>query len=375
MNSNNIKIAYITMNRIFPLSTTGPAIADYATIKGLRELGHDIEIFTRKNAVIYSNNVNNYLENIGITYIEYNKLITYFRFLKNFIKYLPKCSIVYFSSPPTGLVTLPLLFLSNFFRKKSVYYLMGSLLNVNKNSRSAKIFKYLFKFDFLDKILLSLHCEDEFEKLYGKKDKVSVVPHGIVVDLYRNTDDEKLDGEVNILFSGNLIKKKGILDLLYAFTKLSNEFKNVHLYITGSGNLKETIQNLILKKGIEEKVHLLGFVPYERLKSLYKSADIFVSPSLEELMSIALLEAMTFKCAIVCSDVSAQEVIEHGKNGLVFKAGDVEGLYSNLRDLLSNKNKIAMYRVAARATIINNFHYKIVARELDRILRECCHIR
>ena len=364
-----MKIVYVAMNGIFPHYTSGPAIADYAMIKGLYELNYEIFIFTKKPTTNSCNNINNYLGDIVITYVEHDKPITYLPFLKKFIKYLPECDIVYFSSPPTGIISLLSLILSKIFRKKTVYYLMGSLLNVNKNSRSAKILKYLLKFNLLDKILIPLHCEDEFEKLYDKRGKVSVVPHGIVVDLYHNTGEEKLEGEVNILFSGNLIKIKGILDLIYAFNKLSNEFENVHLYITGTGDLKDNIRKLIVKKNFRGKVHLLGFVPYERLKSLYEHADIFVLPSLEELMSIALLEAMVSECAIVCSDVAAREVIEHGKNGLIFKAGDIEGLCDNLRELLSNRNKIKVYGKAARATIINKFDYKIVAQKLDRVLK------
>lgn len=361
------------MGGVFPYSTSGPAIADYAIIKGLYELGYDIEVFTKKpftkKPYEGCNTPADYYKRIKINYIE-SRLLTYLNFLKNFIRCLTRSKIVYFSSPPVTPILLLLFILSKLFNKKTIYYLMGSLLNINKDTYKSKVFKYLIKHDAIYKVIMPLHCEREFKIIYGKSNRIVVIPHGIVIDAYENLKKERLAGEVNILFSGHLTQIKGILDLVKAFINIAREFDNVHLYITGTGNLKKTIQNFLTAMHLTEKVHLLGYVPYEKLKSLYTSVDIFVSPSLEENMSISMLEAMTSGCAIICSDISAREVIEHGKNGLVFKAGDVEGLTHNLRELLLNKDKVNYYAEAAKMTIKKKFDYKIIAKKLDKILQE-----
>jgi glycosyltransferase involved in cell wall biosynthesis len=61
----------------------------------------------------------------------------------------------------------------------------------------------------------------------------------------------------------------------------------------------------IERRGLKDKVRVLGYLPYEELPYLYKLARIMVFPSLFEGFGIPLVEAMACGCPVVCSDVTS----------------------------------------------------------------------
>jgi glycosyltransferase involved in cell wall biosynthesis len=129
-----------------------------------------------------------------------------------------------------------------------------------------------------------------------------------------------------ILFVGKYIQKKRPLDILAAYEKLS--LPDVCLVMVGEGELRMEMENFIREHSLNQ-VYLTGFVNQKDIEKYYAVADIFVMCSGEgETWGLSVNEAMNFGLPIVVSDMTgcAFDLVVDGKNGFVFKTGDVDGL-------------------------------------------------
>lgn len=106
-----------------------------------------------------------------------------------------------------------------------------------------------------------------------------------------------------IVFSvGRLSKYKGYEYLVKASINIQD---NVIILIAGIGEEEKHLKNLICKNKIENKVHLLGKVPFNELGSYYELCDVFCMSSISknEGFGIAQIEAMLFKKPIITTNI------------------------------------------------------------------------
>jgi glycosyltransferase involved in cell wall biosynthesis len=179
----------------------------------------------------------------------------------------------------------------------------------------------------------------EIEKI--KEEKIRVVFNGIQVlnEQINQSEARKLLGWSEdspvILNVGRLNIAKGQKHLIDALPNVLEIFPQARVYIAGEGELRKSLENQIIEKSLQAQIELLG--TRSDIQTMLRAADIFVLPSLWEGLSIALLEAMATECPVVVSDVEGiDDVVVHGKNGLVVPIGGVEALSDVIIELLSN---------------------------------------
>jgi glycosyltransferase involved in cell wall biosynthesis len=109
-----------------------------------------------------------------------------------------------------------------------------------------------------------------------------------------------------ILFVGTLQPRKNIEKLIEAFAKVVKKHSDVTLVVVGKhGWMFEDILKAPKKWGIEEQVKFVSFVPDEDLASFYKHAVGYVLPSLYEGFGLPVLEAMSYDCPVITSNISS----------------------------------------------------------------------
>ena len=120
--------------------------------------------------------------------------------------------------------------------------------------------------------------------------------------------------------------------LLAAFSMLAKDFPDLHLVLIGTGELWESTQAQAREIPGGERIHFLGLRPDAR--QLLGIMDVYVQPSDGEGISIAVIEAMLARRAIVVSDAGAlPEIIDDGSTGLmvhVLDAADLAGKIATL---------------------------------------------
>jgi glycosyltransferase involved in cell wall biosynthesis len=121
-----------------------------------------------------------------------------------------------------------------------------------------------------------------------------------------------------LLYAGNIKPHKNLERLIEAFSVLKGElkederWKNLKLVIIGDElSKRQILRRTVIRSGVQHDVRFFGFVPYETLRVFYKSAVVFVFPSLYEGFGLPPLEAMSNGTPVLTSNVSSlPEVVE-----------------------------------------------------------------
>jgi len=139
------------------------------------------------------------------------------------------------------------------------------------------------------------------------------------------------------LVVARLIPVKCIDDIIIAFRQLNTD---KHLIIAGeSSHTDEHAQKVKDMAEPNKRIHFIGHQTPEQLAKLYRNAYLYINASSVEGLSIAVLEAMSYGCATLVSDIEGNlEAV--GEKGLTFPQGDTMALRQKLEDLLSNPSTI-----------------------------------
>lgn len=200
--------------------------------------------------------------------------------------------------------------------------------------------------------------------------KAVVIYNGVDTNVFRPTPE--MPPTLTVLSVGNLIPSKGHALLLRAFADVSSSVPNSRLEIIGEGCERERLVNLANELVISKRVNFMGRQSREGVAQAMQRCAIFALPSGYEGLGCVYLEAMASgKPAIGCREQGIDEIIEHGKSGLLISPGDQAELVEPLRVLLQNEDFRRRMGSAARETVLEGHTLGHQAQRLARLYREC----
>jgi glycosyltransferase involved in cell wall biosynthesis len=194
--------------------------------------------------------------------------------------------------------------------------------------------------------------------------KVRLCYNGIDTDQYqRRVENSPYTGQVVIGTVCGLRSEKGVDTLIRAFAAVRRP--DAVLVIVGSGPEEARLRALCAEAGIEN----CHFEPATNAVAEWLSRiDIFVLPSRSEALSNALMEAMACGCCPVATRVGGNpELIEAGRNGLLFEVDAVDELARHLRELLTDRPLRQRLALAASAKIMSRFTFADAASTMQGI--------
>ena len=165
---------------------------------------------------------------------------------------------------------------------------------------------------------------------------------GYFPEVKRYADIEKLLADkqkASILWVGRLLDWKHPDDAVAMAAALKAEGYPFDLKLIGTGPLEQPLREMIAAKGLSDCVHLLGSMTPERVRWHMEESSIFLFTSdRKEGWGAVLNEAMNSGCAVVASDAAGATayLVQDGKNGLIYRACDVDELYETVRKLLED---------------------------------------
>jgi len=150
---------------------------------------------------------------------------------------------------------------------------------------------------------------------------------------------ENLEKKYDIVFSGRLVKNKGIFLLLKAVKIFKTQNSKLKTIIIGDGPLKGKIQKFIKNNNLQNNIEFTGWLPnIEDLAKIYNQAKIMVMPSFNEGGPRVCLEAMACRVPVITSKVGVMlDIIKDGENGL-FIDWNIEDIVNKIKLLLDNNN-------------------------------------
>jgi len=176
-------------------------------------------------------------------------------------------------------------------------------------------------------------------------DRISVIPCGVNLELFRNMDKESarrnlgFNGHKILLFVGRIDPLKGIDKLLIALSKLNGQ-KPKLLVIGGDEDSKhemERLQRLSHSLNIQGSVTFAGIVDQKELPLYYSAADVCVIPSYYESFGLVALESLACGTPIVATRVGCIEnVVHQGQNGYMVENNVPLRLADGIAALLSD---------------------------------------
>lgn len=143
--------------------------------------------------------------------------------------------------------------------------------------------------------------------------------------------------KINFLFLGRIGKRKGAFDLIEAFAAIPPMKKqNAKLTIAGDGE-GEKAREIVEKYGLSQYITVLDWIDEYQRDALLEKADVFVLPSYNEGLPMALLEAMSWELPVITTPVGGiPELVINQKNGLIVQPGCVQELSSAMQCLVAN---------------------------------------
>jgi glycosyltransferase involved in cell wall biosynthesis len=148
-------------------------------------------------------------------------------------------------------------------------------------------------------------------------------------------------GRPVVLCAGKLRPDKRCDDLLKAFLQISKSGSvrpAPYLLIVGEGQERAALENLA-RRANPGDVRFLGFRNQSELPRFFDLCDVFAMPAVYEAWGLAINEVMNAGRAVIVSDqVGCQkDLVQHGVNGYVARARDVDDLAEGLRVVLANE--------------------------------------
>jgi glycogen(starch) synthase len=149
-----------------------------------------------------------------------------------------------------------------------------------------------------------------FERYNVPKEKIDVVYNAVDADNYSNEKiSVNLDNRL-VLFLGRVTIQKGPDYFLEAAYRVLKKRKDVTFVVAGKGDMLPQMINKSIRMGISDNVVFTGFVP--SIEKYYRSADLYVMPSVSEPFGITALEAMACGTPVIVSKQSGvSEVVRH----------------------------------------------------------------
>jgi len=202
-------------------------------------------------------------------------------------------------------------------------------------------------------IVLSKSWQDFYVNHLGlESDRVVVMPNPVV---FPAEIPERIHvNKVRFVFIGRVGQRKGTFDLIRAFAALSQEEKfRSELIIAGDGDIKEGL-DLVKSLNLVDRITFLGWINSEQRNDLLKKADIFVLPSYNEALPMALLEAMSWELPVITTAVGGiPDLITANSNGLLINPGNIKQLSEAMQSLIENEAFRLFLGKSARKSLVN----------------------
>lgn len=196
---------------------------------------------------------------------------------------------------------------------------------------------------------------------------ISYIPNGVNITKFHPADNKiamrKIFGipedEIALLSIGRLTPQKQPITLVDIFSNLQKRLPKVVLFISGKGELRNSLRDHGEKMHIKN-IRFLGYIPDKEIPNLYAASDFFIMTSKYEGMPLTLLEAMASGLPCIVSDIPHLEIVKDANCGTIVHFDDIKNATDNIADYLQGNQ--SDHSNNARNYAINMLAWEIIAQ-------------
>jgi glycosyltransferase involved in cell wall biosynthesis len=176
------------------------------------------------------------------------------------------------------------------------------------------------------------------------------------------------EGKMNsILYVGRLNKNKNLSLVLNALGALKKQNIIFDLHVIGGykDDYYESIVTSLMKEhDLASQVTFYGWQTQEQILTIYEKGRIFILPSQQETMPVAIAEAMAQGKVVIASNVGAiSEMFTDKSSGFLFERNDLEQLIDTLKQVYNNREMIEKISSNAIQEAREKFHPDSIASQ------------
>jgi len=211
------------------------------------------------------------------------------------------------------------------------------------------------------------------------------ISHGNIVSANLGVGEDLLDVQTQSTAGRSVLvstRKMGSVynpaTIIRAMKLVSKDHPQILLKLLGEGPLSKDLQLLVSQLSLQANIQFLGFLPAKEVVQILSEADLFLSTSLSDSASIALLEAMAVGVLPIVSDIAGnREWITDGVNGFLVDPHDSDALAERItlalkrvdwRREVCQQNKEIVKRRALRKNqmdIVEQAYRELLSRPQD----------
>ncbi|HEV8319445.1 MAG TPA: glycosyltransferase family 4 protein [Vicinamibacterales bacterium] len=161
---------------------------------------------------------------------------------------------------------------------------------------------------------------------------------------------------------------KGHDELIECWPRVREQIADARLIVAGGGDDLVRLRERASALGVGDVVVFTGPVSDDRLAALYRDAAFFVMPSRDEGFGLVYLEAMSAGKPCIAAPGAAEEIIEHGRTGLIVRADARESLTAAVAMLFTDVALRARLGSEAATEVARRFSQSAFAERLYALL-------
>ncbi|WP_455095735.1 glycosyltransferase family 4 protein [Prevotella koreensis] len=259
-------------------------------------------------------------------------------------------------------IQLPVFLLALIGRKKIIMHIhMGNQIGEHTNDR---LFNWCMrKADLI--IVLAKIWKEKFDKewfkdlgtpvtyLYNAYSPVEALPY-----------EER---KKHILMAAYLNDNKAYQVLFKAFKRIKDDYKDWNLLILGNGEVEKAM-SLAKEMGISHRTTFTGYLTGKKKQEVFQHASIYCMCSYQEGFPMVILESWGYGIPVVTTPVGGlPDVLDDGKNALVFPFGDDESLANKLEQLIDDFPKCKEISEYSQIFVKQNFSKEKINSDIEKI--------
>lgn len=258
-------------------------------------------------------------------------------------------------------VKIPVILEVNYTSHTPLYRKRSKLLK----PLAARIEKWVLE-DADGLIVVSNYLKEHLESMGIDKNKIIVLTNAANPEVFNPQisssvirNKSNMDGKIVIGFAGGFYPWHGLDLLLDAFKIASIKYKNIALLLIGDGPIKPYLEKKVFETGLKDQVCFTEMVPHHSLPAYIAAFDIGVMPHSNEYGSpMKIYEYMAMGKPVIASKFGPlEDGITHGKEGFLFKPGDIDELIFFLDKLIKNKTLREEMGRCGRQRIVNRHNW------------------
>lgn len=189
-------------------------------------------------------------------------------------------------------------------------------------------------------------------------------------DIEKLLEKKEKNTTIELLWVARMIQWKHPEVYIALAKKLKDAGIKFHANMIGDGLMFEEIKSEIDANGLEREISLIGSIPSSKVRDYMEKANIFIFTSdYNEGWGAVLNEAMNSGCAVVCNEGvgAAPFLIDHGKNGFIYKNGDIDNLSFLVRRLINEPKLRRKCGKSAYLTIVEEWNPVNAAKKIVQL--------